>query len=500
MRSPRILLVLALIAGLTAVVGATTAGAQIDPSELSSLESERSQLEADLATLDTRIAEADGVIAAQQAALVEGDVEQELLADEMARTVEARRGPAEAREQIAVDSYISGDPRSEALLRELAVFTPNLDNTLQRELYDAALTSAIDNVTEIDARLLELRDRVDEVRDGQSAARTLLEETTISRRVDVEDRNAKRARLATVIERIEWLESLKNRAILTGLVGFNDPSRPALIVKIDNVAAAWPQVGINEADVVFEELVEGGFTRLAAIFHSNVANPVGPVRSMRTSDINLFAWMNRPLFSSSGGNGTARGAVAESDLIDVGHSSAFSDLYSRDRERRAPHNLFVNTSDLWDATADVDAGAPPPLFRFRGPDDTLPASARPSTGVAVRYGSVDVTYTWNGTGWARTQGGEPHADVDGTVAAPANVIVQFINYRNSFADAASPEAIAVGAGEAWIFTDGHVVQGRWSRPDEAAETTYTDADGNIVALTPGSTWISLPKPGNATLN
>ena len=501
MRS-RLLLVLALAAGTTSLVATgTSAGAQIERNEITTLKAERDQLRSDIATLDAAIAEADAVIATQNAALVEGDVEQELLADDLARTVEARRAPAAAREQIALDSYISGDPRSEALLNELSVFTPDLDNTLQRELYDAALTSAIDGVAAIDAQLLDLRGRVEQVRSDQEAARAVLDETTISRRVTIDDRTVKATRLDTVLERIDWLESLANRAILTGLVGFNDPSRPALIVKIDNVEAARPQIGINRADVVFEELVEGGFTRLAAIFHSNIADPVGPVRSMRTSDINLFAWMNRPLFANSGGNGAARGAVAESDLIDVGHSSDFSDLYSRNRERRAPHNLYANTSEIWAAAsnAELDAGAPPPMFRFRTPDDTLPASATPVGGVAIRYGSVDVTYTWNGTGWARTQDGSPHVDANGVVAAPANVIVQFINYRNSFADAASPEAIAVGSGTAWIFTDGNVIEGSWSRLDEAMETTYTDADGAIVALTPGSTWISLPKPGNASL-
>ncbi|HET9769741.1 MAG TPA: DUF3048 domain-containing protein, partial [Acidimicrobiia bacterium] len=92
---------------------------------------------------------------------------------------------------------------------------------------------------------------------------------------------------------------------LTGLpMDIKRSKRPALVVKIDNAPKARPQVGLNQADVVFEEGVEGGITRFAALFHSEESKPVGPVRSARTTDIKLLSALRHPLFAYSGANAT----------------------------------------------------------------------------------------------------------------------------------------------------------------------------------------------------
>jgi hypothetical protein len=80
--------------------------------------------------------------------------------------------------------------------------------------------------------------------------------------------------------------------------------------------------------------------------------------------------------------------------------------------------------------------------------------------------------------------------------APANVVVQFIRYGRSLADLRSPEAISTGTGDAWIFTDGHVIRGQWHRPDASMPATFT-ADGEVIRLAPGRTWVALAKKGTA---
>src|SRR5205823_11259651 len=110
---------------------------------------------------------------------------------------------------------------------------------------------------------------------------------------------------------------------LTGIgVGGYTTGHPALVVKIDNVgdvpSGARPQMGINEADVVFEEMVEGGYTRLATVFHSTPADPVGPIRSARSTDVALLTPLNHPLFSYSGANSDFKKLVQESSMVDVG--------------------------------------------------------------------------------------------------------------------------------------------------------------------------------------
>ncbi|HSL57842.1 MAG TPA: DUF3048 domain-containing protein, partial [Acidimicrobiales bacterium] len=151
-------------------------------------------------------------------------------------------------------------------------------------------------------------------------------------------------------------------APLTGLPVDDEAvlARPALVLKIDNAPEARPQAGINQADVVYEELVEG-ISRLAAVFHSTDADPVGPVRSARQSDIDIVAGLNRPMFGFSGANtGVLRAVRNAGNTIDASWD-ALPDLYARDRSRRAPHNLFTNTSQIY-GRAPADAVAPLPLF------------------------------------------------------------------------------------------------------------------------------------------
>src|SRR5207237_6439864 len=115
--------------------------------------------------------------------------------------------------------------------------------------------------------------------------------------------------------------------------------------KIDNEAPARPQAGLNQADVVFEEQVEGGDTRLAAVFQSADADPVGPVRSTRSTDIAIIAELNRPLYAFSGGNQVFLAQIRAAPIIDVG-ADVQPGPYLRTGGHPAPHNLFNRTAIL----------------------------------------------------------------------------------------------------------------------------------------------------------
>jgi hypothetical protein len=295
------------------------------------------------------------------------------------------------------------------------------------------------------------------------------------------------------------------KAPLTGLPG--DPAligRTALVVKVDNVEPkARPQAGLNQADVVYEERVEGSVTRLLAIFHSTDAAPVGPVRSARSSDLGVLATLHRPFFAWSGANNTFAARIREANLADVGYDRA-TGSYFRAGDRHAPDNLMLKSSAELMALPNDGSGPPPALFVY-GPEGQPPAHLEPVGGVHVTFGSsagsAPVDYRWNGQGWARNQNGTPHVDAAGVQIAPANVIVQFTPYISSGVNdqfgKPIPEANMVGEGDAWVLTDGGLVVGRWHKPALDAVTTYTDVDGNPILLTPGRTWVALPPPGDA---
>jgi hypothetical protein len=283
-------------------------------------------------------------------------------------------------------------------------------------------------------------------------------------------------------------------------------ARPALIVKVDNVEPkARPQAGINAADIVYEERVEGSVTRLLAVYHSTDAKPAGPVRSARTSDLAIVGSLGHPYYAWSGANDFFAERIRNAPLTDVGVDKATSQ-YKRAGDRRAPHNLMLlDTAEVRKLPADEGAAVPAPLFAYRAAGQA-PAHLEPVTTVHVSYGTsagaAPVDYTWNGTGWARSQKGTPHVDSDGLQVAPPNVIIQFVRYVSSGVPdqfgVMIPEAELVGEGEAWVLTAGGLVQGRWSKPSLDAITAYTDVDGNPIGLTPGRTWVALPQAGGAS--
>lgn len=295
-------------------------------------------------------------------------------------------------------------------------------------------------------------------------------------------------------------------APLTGLPGEYQGrlERPALVVKIDNgEPKARPQAGLNQADVVYEERVEGAVTRFLAVFHSTDAAPIGPVRSARTSDIPIVTPLHRPLFAWSGANSTFAQRIRSAALADAGYDARTSEYY-RDAGRSAPSNLMLRSSvDLLEAGAEGST-PPSPLFHYIR-SGTTTANLVGVGGVHIdfggRGGAAPVDYRWNGKGWARSQRGTPHLDAGGQQIAPENVIVQFVQYAptdvNDQFGKPIPEAQTVGEGEAWVLTQGGMVKGRWQKAAVGAITTYTDEQGNPILLQPGQTWVAMPPAGGA---
>lgn len=291
-------------------------------------------------------------------------------------------------------------------------------------------------------------------------------------------------------------------APLTGLPA-SDRSvldRPALIVKVDSTPKAFVlQQGIDRADMVVVEQVEGGMTRLAVVFQSKDAT-VGPVRSARTSDLAIAPNFGRPLFSCSGGNSGVMSQVARSaSLVDLCISTAgMTSVFERNKHGSSLYRYFLPTAEVYG----VGSGGtvPDPLFDFRS--GSTPAAGETVTGARITYKGVRVSYDWNGTGWDRSQDGRAHYMAGGGARiAPVNVIVvatpyKFSGYRD-ITGAPSPEAVLVGSGSAWFLSGGKAVPGTWTR-SSGGRFEFTDAAGSPVALTPGQTWLELAPGAAAT--
>lgn len=289
---------------------------------------------------------------------------------------------------------------------------------------------------------------------------------------------------------------------LTGLAG-EPKQRPALILKLDNAPKARPQAGLQNADLVVEEAVEGGVTRFMVVYHSNDTDEVGPVRSARSTDIQIATALNKPLFAYSGANDVFEKQLRESTLVNVG-PNARGGAYFRKPGRPAPYNLWGRFPQLYEGAT---GGPPPPMFQYRAEGEAAPGEPANQVNFEFR-GRIVTAVQWNwdaasGTYRRRTDDVE-HKDANGTPVQPKNVVVAFTEYVNTgLVDTSGepvPEGKIVGEGEAWVFTDGKVIKGRWAKPSADQVTTYSDANGQPIKLTPGQTWLELPKPGTARIS
>ena len=268
--------------------------------------------------------------------------------------------------------------------------------------------------------------------------------------------------------------------------------RPAIVAKIDNAPGAIPQTGFNAADLVYEEIVNDGITRFAMVFQSTDSDPVGPCRSGRIQDVNLFGSLNAPLFVWSGGNSTVTKAIANSDLVNMGPN--FASVYFRRNVHSAPHNLYTKTTDVW-ALAPPESQPPVQQFAYRAAGEAL--AGAPSVGVRLDMDNYSVDWVWNaGTGlYERQQEGKVMKDAGtDSVVTTNNVVVLVMEYRN----AGSPEAQSVGTGEVFVFTGGNYIHGTWTRADRLLPFTLTDDSGAPIKLTPGRTFIELPRVDSTT--
>ncbi|WP_116997530.1 DUF3048 domain-containing protein [Desertimonas flava] len=280
---------------------------------------------------------------------------------------------------------------------------------------------------------------------------------------------------------------------LTGLP-VDDPAtagRPALVVTIDNCCGdtAYRQSGLDDADIVFEYEAEGT-TRLAAVFNSGGSDPVGPIRSARTTEIDLLASLGGVVLATSGGNEAVVSALAATDFVVLGQG----DGMFRDDVYPAPHNLFANTSELFELAGDA-APATAPFDH----DVAVPAGEAASF-IDIAFAAVPVTWEYDveAETYFRQQHGAQHTLGDDSWVSTDNVVVLGVEYVWSAADSRSPEAFTVGSGPVVVYRNGVAVTGEWSRATRTDPFTLTDAAGAPITLTPGRTWVELVGPLPAT--
>jgi hypothetical protein len=290
------------------------------------------------------------------------------------------------------------------------------------------------------------------------------------------------------------------------------PARPALAMKVDNVqygpvtnppGYARPQSGLQDADVIYEEQVEGSITRYAAVFQCRQAPLVGNIRSAREIDISLLSPLQSPLLVHVGGIVPVLNDIARSPLVNVDLGN-YQNLQINPPNRVPPYDDFTTTQRIWSLFPHRRT-PPRPIFTF----SATPHGGRPVTQVHLDWSiTSNVYWRWSkptGT-WLRYYdnsdgSGAPLIQPDllqnGVQNQVQNVVVQivhiyFLPWFENFQGGREAVAKIVGnSGRAYVFRNGKMIAGYWSRGSLTSPTVFETAQHKVIPLAPGRTWVEV---------
>jgi hypothetical protein len=280
---------------------------------------------------------------------------------------------------------------------------------------------------------------------------------------------------------------------LSGRVGSDGP---ILVVKIDDTRPAHPQVGLEDADIVYIEQVEGGLTRLAALFSSKIPVRVGPVRSARISDMELLEQFGPVGFAYSGAQSKLRPVIADSNLIDLGAPTHSPTIYTTDPARYSPYAMVLRADLLMELVKErnqVLAESKSPGWDFGdAPDGGVRIDS-----ATISWPANSYTANWSEekNGWLLDHGGYPNILENGQRVTASTFVIQLVEISDSIykdkGGGVTPFSKTIGEGAGYILRDGSYFKARWSRPTLSAGTSWTTQSGEEISFAKGQIWVAL---------
>lgn len=271
--------------------------------------------------------------------------------------------------------------------------------------------------------------------------------------------------------------------------------RPAVAVKVENTSVAYPLSGLEDAEIVYEELVEGGVTRFMAIFHCNDADKIGPVRSARAVDPSIMTPLVR-ILGYSGENDPVQKALEAADIVRLDEDAAGTAMQRIPREGISlEHTLYADSAALRKIGAkSYDEPPPEDAFEF----GELEGTSKKARTVTINFNpSNTISYEWSGDAWLRFEGDAEFMAESGDQIAVENVLVEEheVNLSETIVDSVGNPSTEIadetGSGRAVLFRDGRAVRGTWTRDAIDSPTAFETADGETMLFAVGSIWIEL---------
>ena len=289
------------------------------------------------------------------------------------------------------------------------------------------------------------------------------------------------------------LPEAAERNVLSGREGSNGP---VLAVKIDDTNAAHPQIGLEDADVVYIEQVEGGVTRLAAIFSSVIPERIGPIRSARISDIDILAQYGRVAFAYSGAQKKLLPVIDAANLQNLGAQAQPPSIYTTDPNRVPPFAMVLRADLLMAKVVEKN-------YQITTANNVgwsfgdAPQGGKPTESVIMHWPAARYSAAWSESQsrWLLSHNSESDVSESGIVLGPTTLVIQMVSITDSeYRDKVggiTPFSQTVGNGRGFILRDGKTFNALWSRASEGVGTTWTSSDGKEIKFAPGQIWVAL---------
>ena len=280
---------------------------------------------------------------------------------------------------------------------------------------------------------------------------------------------------------------------LSGRIGIDGP---ILVVKIDDTRAAHPQAGLEDADVVYIEQVEGGLTRIAAVFSSKIPAVIGPVRSARISDIEILEQFGRVAFAYSGAQKKLLPVIADANLENLGAQRQSREIYSNDPLRNAPTAMMLQAQTLMQKVKEQQlpvAISKSVGWNFAESFDTGTAIA--SAKVSWPANSYDAVWSAIENRWLLSHSGVPNLAASGVHLGASTFVIQIVSitpseYGDKFGGV-TPFTATVGSGRGYILRDGKYIAALWDRATPNVGTSWKTTSGEEIPFAAGQIWIAL---------
>lgn len=291
----------------------------------------------------------------------------------------------------------------------------------------------------------------------------------------------------------DLLPEKKATSVLSGREGIDGP---VLAVKIDDTNAAHPQIGVEDAEIVYIEQVEAGLTRLAAIYSTVIPQKIGPVRSARISDIDILNQFGRVAFAYSGAQRKLLPVIAAANLEDLGAQRQSPTIYTTDPARRSPFAMVLRADLLMQKIKDNNL--PVDLAKSVGfVFGDLPEGGKPVQQVVMNWPSATYSAQWSEkeSRWHLSHNGKLNLAESGIVLGPTTLVIQMVKispseYGDKFGGI-TPLSETVGTGKAYVLRNGEVFSATWNRPFPDSGTTFSLADGSTMNFAAGQIWVAL---------